>query len=140
MDDAEAEVVRTIFDMYLHGSSIITIVRELNACGIKSVTGKDKWCKRSIETILCNEKYSGDVIVFKTLNVGYPEMKRQKNAGEKNKYISAGNHPPIVAKEAFVAVQAERDRRSNIQRDENGTRRKSTRYSSKRLPSQQEEA
>lgn len=128
VDETEAGVVRAIFDMYLQRGSILTIIRELEVQGIKSPAGKDKWCKRSIETMLRNEKYNGDVVVFKTLNVGYPEMKRQKNTGEHSKYISVGNHPAIISKEAFEAVQAERARRSNFEQDENGTRRKSTRY------------
>ena len=46
--DAEAAVVRNIFDMYLHGKSVLGIQRELEAHGFKSPTGKDRWSKRSI--------------------------------------------------------------------------------------------
>ena len=40
--EAEAAIVRSIFDMYLHGKSVLGIQRELEARGIKSPTGKDR--------------------------------------------------------------------------------------------------
>jgi DNA invertase Pin-like site-specific DNA recombinase len=75
INESEASVVRSVFDMYLQGKSIIGIKRELESRGIKSPTGNDAWCKRSIDVMLSNEKYSGDVIVFKTFNSGYPNSK-----------------------------------------------------------------
>lgn len=76
---------------------------------------KDKWCKRSIDVMLSNEKYSGDVVIFKTYNAGYPNMKRKANdLGEKDKYLSIANHPAIITKEIFSTVQEEKVRRSNI--------------------------
>jgi hypothetical protein len=118
--------------MYLQGKSIIGIKRELESRGIKSPTGNDAWCKRSIDVMLSNEKYSGDVIVFKTFNSGYPNSKRKDNDGEWNKFLSVANHPAIITKEVFLAVQEEKARRSNVIKNDNGSSRKSTRYSSSR--------
>lgn len=132
IDEAEAEVVRSVFEMYLQGKSVLGIIRELEAQSIKSPAGKDKWCKRSIDTMLSNEKYCGDVLMFKTYNTGYPQTKRQVNNGEKDKFISIGNHPAIVSKETFSAVQAEKEHRSNVVKAEGGSSRKSTHYSAKR--------
>jgi hypothetical protein len=75
----EAEVVRLIFDLYQKGYSIIGILNELEKRGIKSPTGKDQWCKRSIDTMLCNEKYIGDVVIMKSYSSGFPNNKRIKN-------------------------------------------------------------
>ncbi|WP_408640883.1 recombinase family protein [Sporanaerobium hydrogeniformans] len=61
IDDTEAKNVRLIFDLYLHGKSIIGVVKELEQRGIKSPSGKDKWCKRSIDVMLSLEKYTGTV-------------------------------------------------------------------------------
>lgn len=133
VNEYEAGIVRSIFDMYLQGYSVIGIIRELEDRGIESPSGKDKWCKRSIDVILSNEKYTGDVIVFKTYNTGFPETVRKVNdSGERDKFISIGNHPGIITSEVFSAVQAEKERRSNIIKNENGKSRKSSRYSSKR--------
>lgn len=133
INETEASVVRLVFDMYLQGQSVLGILRELESQGIKSPTGNDRWCKRSVDVMLRNEKYSGDVIIFKTYNTGSPNVKRKINdSNEINKYISIANHPAIVTKEIFSAVNMERLSRSNITKDENGSKRKSTRYSSKR--------
>jgi len=111
---------------------VLGIIRELETRGIKSPAGKDKWCKRSIDSMLSNEKYSGDVLVFKTYNSGYPQTKRKVNNGEKSKFISIGNHPAIISKETLSAVQAEKERRSNVVKAGSGSSRKSTHYSAKR--------
>lgn len=58
IDDVEAKNVQMIFNLYLHGKSILGILKELEQRGIKSPNGKDKWCKRTIDVMLSNEKYS----------------------------------------------------------------------------------
>lgn len=128
----EAEIVQLIFDMYLKDKSIIGIKKELEQRRIPSPFGKEQWYNRTIDSILSNEKYIGDVIIFKTYTTGFPNRKRVKNSGEKNKYLSAKSHPAIISRENFDAVQEEKLRRSNVIRDENGIKRKNTKYSSKK--------
>jgi DNA invertase Pin-like site-specific DNA recombinase len=127
----EARVVKEIFDMYLSGASIIGIQRELERRAILSPTGNTKWCKRTIENLLLNEKYTGNVVACKTYNEGYPETRRYINKGDKEKYIVASCNPEIISEEQFKQVQEERTRRSNVERDEDRTVRKTTHYSSK---------
>ena len=86
---------------------------------ISSHKGKDRWNKHSLETMLSNEKYKGDV---RLLN----------NKNTEVQYLATDNHPAIITKETFAAVQKEKERRSNVVFDENGQKvRKSTKYSSK---------
>lgn len=59
--EEEAKNVKLIFDLYLQGSSIIGIMKELENRGIKTPTGKDTWSKRTIDVMLSNEKYIGVV-------------------------------------------------------------------------------
>lgn len=61
----EAENVRLIFKLYLFGYSIGGIIKELKNHGIPSPTGKKCWYKGTIDNILSNEKYVGDVHLFK---------------------------------------------------------------------------
>jgi len=119
IDDNEAKNVKLIFNMYLQGKSIMGIVSELERLGIKSPTGKEKWCKRTIDVMLSNEKYKGNV---RLLDDGKHE----------SYYLSENNNPAIISKETFQAVQIEKQRRSNIIKGENGHRRKSKKYSSKK--------
>ncbi|MGN8770287.1 recombinase family protein [Paenibacillus barengoltzii] len=117
--DEEAKIVRLIYDLYLRGLSIIGIKRELEKLGIKTPTGKEKWSKRTIDVMLSNEKYIGVV--------------RLLNAGENQEhYVSENNHPAILSKEQFEAVQEEKKKRSNVVKTEDGVQRKSKKYSSKK--------
>lgn len=119
IDDEKANNVKLIFDLYLRGKSILGIVSELERLGIKSPTGKDKWCKRTIDVMLSNEKYKGNVRLL-------------DNGKHESYYLSENNNPAILSKETFQAVQIEKQRRSNVTKGENGSKRKSKKYSSKK--------
>lgn len=130
----EAENVRLIFDLYLKGYSVVKILNELEARGINSPTGKDRWCKRSIDTMLSNEKYIGDVVVLKSYSSGFPDNKRMKNLNVDPMhpmFVAEQSHDAIIKREVFDAVQAEKLRRSNIVKDVTGTHRSSKKYSAK---------
>lgn len=119
IDEQKAENVKLIFDLYLSGQSVIGIIKELEKRKILSPTGKEKWCKRTIDVMLSNEKYTGDVRLLKSGKSGV-------------QYLSSDNNPAIISKEAFEAVQIEKKRRSNMVKDENGWQRKNEKYSSKK--------
>lgn len=121
-----------IFQLYLQGTSIVGIKRKLAHRGILSPTGSEQWCNRTIDKLLSNEKYIGDVIIFKTITVGFPDKKRIRNDGTEEKFLCASQHPAIISRETFEAVQEEKHRRSNIIEDENGRHRSDHKYSSKR--------
>lgn len=79
-----------------------------------------------------NEKYIGNVLLKKTYTDGFPNRKRKKNSGEKHQYLTEKVHPEIISKEIFDSVQKERQRRSNVEVDENGVKKRaSKRYCSK---------
>lgn len=129
INEEEARTVKIIFDAYLQGASINQIHDLLFQLGILSPSGKESWCKRTIDEILSNEKYVGDVLLMKRvrLSVG---SKRIKNKGEHEQYRIEGNHPPIITREAYNAVQDEKARRTNIEKIDDTTRRKGSRYKS----------
>ncbi|MBC2727266.1 recombinase family protein [Desulfosporosinus sp.] len=132
IDEEEALIVQKIFDLYLNGYSVIAIICELETLEIKSPTGKDRWSKRAIENMLINEKYIGNVLVGKTYSNEFPNNKRLVNKNESDKYLAEDCHPAIISKEKFDRVQAEKARRSNIEIDPDGVKRKSTHYSMKK--------
>lgn len=118
IDDEKAKNVKLIFDLYLSGQSILGIIKELGRRKILSPTGKEKWCKRTIDVMLSNEKYTGDVQILKS---GKSDVH----------YLALDNNPAIISKEVFEAVQIEKARRSNVVKSEYGNQRKSKRFSSK---------
>lgn len=119
IEAAEAENVKLIFNMYFQGKSVIGIVPELERLGIKSPTGKGKWCKRTIDVMLSNEKYTGNV---RLLNDGKHDAH----------YLAEDNNPAIISNEIFQGVQIEKKHRSNITKGEDGSQRKGEKYSSKK--------
>ena len=133
INEPEAEVIRQVFQMYLDGYSVGGIKKYLEEKGILTSRGKATWSKRSIETILTNEKYVGDVILYKTFSPNFPEKKRIPNNGEHKKYIQEDHHPAIISREMFRAVQKMRESRSNIERHADGTiTRKAKRYTGRK--------
>ena len=133
----EAKIVRLIFELYLQGSSILSIIKELESKEILTPSGKKKWCNQTVVKILTNEKYMGNVLLKKTYTDGFPNRKRKKNSGEKHQYLTEQIHPEIISKEIFNAVQEERQKRSNIVIDENGVKKRaSKRYCSKTIISE----
>lgn len=102
------EKVRLIYDLYLQGRSIIHIICEVEKHKIASPTGKERWCKSTIDVMLSNEKYIGNVRLLKS------------RKGEVQ-YLASDNNPVIISLETFEAVQIEKVRRSNVTKDENGS-------------------
>ena len=85
-------VVRRIFDMVLHGKSILDVTRVLNAEGIPTTNGK-KWLKTTINTMLANEAYTGTLVWGANAKDGTPPV-RVENA-----------FPAIVSQPEFRKVR-----------------------------------
>ena len=76
----EAKVVCWIFDRYLEGYSFGKIAAGLEKQDILSPTGKGKWNREAISKLLSNEKYTGSVLLQKTLSsCGVQFKKRRRN-------------------------------------------------------------
>ena len=119
IDEEQAKNVRDIFRWYLDGASVLGIIKKLYDAGVLSPTGKEKWNKRTIETMLSNEKYTGTVTLL-------------DSATQEYEYQMKECIPPIITENEFRAVQEEKKNRSNIVTDDEGTHRSSKKYSSKK--------
>lgn len=118
IDEETAKNVKLIYDLYLSGQSVVGIIKELSKRKILSPKGKENWNKRSIEWILSNEKYTGDVELL-------------KSSKSEVHYLASGSHPAIISKEVFEAVQIEKGKRGNVIKGMDGKTRKNKKYSSK---------
>ena len=112
VDSDKAEVIRSIYNRYLQGASLRMIRQELEAGGIPNPAGSEKWGIDQIRNILSNEKYCGDVLMQKTFIQDCISKKVVKNTGQLPMYLIQNNHPAIVSREVYQAVQAEKARRS----------------------------
>ena len=111
INEAEAEIVKYMFERYVEGVGSNTIAKKLTAKGIKTPKGNTKWCESTIRGILKNEKYIGDVLMGKTFTIDPISHKRLSNLGEADKHYLKGHHEPIISKELFDRVQEIRVKR-----------------------------
>ena len=107
IDPDEAEVVKMIYSRFMEGDSAYQIARELTEAGIRTPGGKVNWSKTTVQSILTNEKYTGDAILQKTFCTDFLTKKHKKNEGEVPQYHVQNSHPAIISKELFELVQLE---------------------------------
>ena len=106
----EAVVVRWIFERYLNGDSLGKIAIGLEEQGIPSPTGKPKWNREALNKLLSNEKYTGRVLLQKTISAGGSQV---KNDGFMERYLYSDSHEAIVSDEIFRDVQQKKLQRTN---------------------------
>lgn len=99
----EAEVVRRIFQMSIHGIGTHKIAKILQAEGVPTKRGAD-WQPTTIRAILTNITYTGDVILQKTIRVG--NAPRKRNDGSEESYYVPEHHEPIIDHATFEAAQS----------------------------------
>lgn len=102
VNEAEAEVVRFIFERYNQGDSFGGIANQLEAMGTLTPTGKAKWNREAISKLLSNEKYVGQVILQNTHNFCGIQF---ENDGLLPKVLIDNHHPTIISMEQFNHTQ-----------------------------------
>jgi len=106
----EAEIVKTVFALFLSGLGRNAIMKRLIADGVVARSGKS-FTETSIAYMLTNEKYVGDLRLQKTFVVDHLSKKAQPNLGEFPSYYIPDDHEAIIDRETFESVQAEIERR-----------------------------
>lgn len=122
IDPEAAEIVKSIFKMCLDGKGNETIARILQEQkvlvpmaywqskglprgGKKTQPNPYRWCKTTVQKILSQQEYCGDVINFKTYSKSFKNKRRYDNDPE-NWMIFKDVHEPIITREDFERVQA----------------------------------
>jgi len=111
INEQEAVVVRRIFREYLDGFSFEMISAGLNADSIPTRRGNDIWYNKTVQNIVWNEKYVGDVIFQKTFNLDGISKKHMRNRGELPQYLVEDCIPAIIDRTTWQLVQLEVKRR-----------------------------
>lgn len=128
INEAEAAIVRRIYREYLAGITITRICRGLEADGILTKLGKKKWQHSVVESILSNEKYTGDAILGKTFKPDVLTKYRMKNTGQAPMYYAEATHPAIIDKEMFEMAKSEMQRRKDERVKAVGSSRFTSKY------------
>ena len=105
----EAKVVVWIFEQYKVGKSLGKIAAGLEQQGILSPTGKPKWNREAIDKLLSNEKYTGRVLLQKTISTGAVQI---ENDGLMDRYLYSDAHEAIISDELFMKIQEEKQHRA----------------------------
>lgn len=116
----EAEIVRTIYDMFMSGMTPGGIAKELTARSIPTPANKPEWHTSTVLSILKNEKYKGDALLQKHFTVDFLQKKKKVNEGEVTQYYCEASHPAIITPALFDKVQKELERRKGLGRNYSG--------------------
>lgn len=129
--EEEAKVIKFIYDRYLAGDALSEIAEKLESLKILSPSGKEKWRRETIRSILKNERYKGDAIINKTYVVDCISKKVKVNQGERKKYYVANNHPAIIDAMTYGRVQEEMARRTSLAKSRQSAKTEIGKYSGK---------
>ena len=69
--ESEAEIVCSIYRMFMEGMSTNAIAKHLTDVGIPTPSKKSKWQRQTVESILTNEKYKGSALLQKKYTVDF---------------------------------------------------------------------
>ena len=117
----EAEVVRMIYRSFMDGLSYYKIAKMLMEREIPAPAGGEKWHRRTVESILTNEKYKGSALLQKKFTVDFLTKKQKVNEGEVPQYFVEHSHDAIIEPEEFELVQAEIERRKGLGKEYSGS-------------------
>ncbi|HCT9181005.1 TPA: recombinase family protein [Corynebacterium aurimucosum] len=112
IDETEAPIVRRIYANYLARHTPSQIATDLTRDEVPTPQGKQVWSVSTINSILRNEKYKGDVLIQKTFTIDFLTKKTKKNEGEVPQYYVSGHHEPIIDPAVWERVQQEIRHRS----------------------------
>ena len=112
IEPEEAETVRRIYAMFLAGKGCQAIANELNRDGVATRFGRKTWYLVSVQRILRNYTYTGNLILQKTFREDHLNKKIRINEGQLPQYHVANAHEAIISMETFQAVQEEIRKRS----------------------------
>lgn len=101
----EAEIVRTIYNAYLKGQGTGDIAQELNKLGIARGHGRERWHPSTVQYILTNVSYTGDMVWQKSFATDTIPFRQVRNYGQKPRYFVENCHPPIISREDFQRVR-----------------------------------
>ncbi|MDD3193797.1 MAG: recombinase family protein [Oscillospiraceae bacterium] len=120
VNEEEAVIVRLIYRLFLEGKTPAGICRYLDAQGVPTPSGKQKWSQTTVNSMLSNEKYKGDALLQKRFTVDFLMKKMKTNEGEVPQYYVEHSHEAIISPVEWDMVQAEIARRKTLGRAYSG--------------------
>jgi len=104
IEPRQAEIVREIFGLYISGESSVSIARNLNMRGEKTLT-RVAWTPKHVREILTNEKYTGNALLQKTYISDYLKKNKKRNRGKLPTFYVEQSHESIIDMDTFKKAQ-----------------------------------
>ena len=102
----QAVVVQKIFWMYEHGENTDAIREYLAEKGIESPNGKPSWARSTVQHLLSNERYAGDILLQKFCVENHISHKAIRNDNtEVPSYYIENHHTAIISRKQFDRCQ-----------------------------------
>ncbi len=114
INKAQAKIVKRVYEDFLKGYTVDQIARSFTEEKVKNWDGKSKWFSSTLDSMLRNEKYMGDVILQKSYTADFLSKKRVINEGKLQKFYIKDDHEAIIDEETWNAVQQELKRREDF--------------------------
>jgi len=102
---SDAKIVRLIFGLRAERYSFRKISTELERKNILSPTGNAQWIAATLDKLLSNKKYTGDVMLQKTFVEDFFTGVQIKNTGQRCKLLISNHHEANVEKKTGDSVQ-----------------------------------
>lgn len=115
----EAKLVQRVFQMYVSGVGPQNIAKHMESIGAITGAGATKWSISTVQSILKNEKYTGDLVQQKTITVDYLTHRKVKNNDIAPKFHIENSHEAIVDKETYLLAQRIRADRAKVKIGDN---------------------
>ena len=104
IETRQAEIVREIFGLYISGESSVSIARNLNMRGEKTLT-RVAWTPKHVREILANEKYTGNALLQKNYISDYLSKTKKRNRGKLPTFYVEQSHEAIIDMDTFKKAQ-----------------------------------
>ena len=120
INEEQAKLVKRIYREFLEGVRIPEIASELNNEGVCGINGRPAWNMATIKAMLQNEFFKGDLRMQKGYTKDFLTKKQVKNEGRDAKYEQyyvENDHPAIIDKCDWEAVQLELDHQERFRKE-----------------------
>ncbi len=104
VDEAEAEIVRFIYESFLEGVAPVDIAYSLTCQEVSTPMGRYIWSTGTIIGILSNEKYTGNALFQKYIVKNYLNHRTEKN-DIIPMFMSENHHQAIISQDDWDKVQ-----------------------------------
>jgi site-specific DNA recombinase len=112
-DAAEVALVLKIYDLYVTGCSISSLLKKLASEGSRHPRSGNAWCRSTLYNVLTHPAYVGDHVwprccrgrYYCARNGQVTAVKNSKSTNPGDQIVIRDNHPSIVSRDVYDRVQ-----------------------------------